>query len=229
MLVRFHAIRPGEFPARTKGRRGSTFSVSWSQALGQLENELVHLGAKNIVIQVALNEDDIRLDGWPKAGARPSHPGVIVSFQSKHGSLRYFCDEYDEGQRYGKRNLVGYQANLRAIGLGLAALRAVDRYGFTKRGEQYTGFKALGTGDGLATRQEAEVILRKMVMSVPCIDRGCLIEGEHRIRPRKHLGHPRDVAHAAELALWLAHPDHGGSTEQFEQVQRARRVLGANP
>ena len=221
MLVRFHAIRPGEFPARTKGRRRSTFSVSWSQALGQLENELVHLGAKDIVIQLALNEDEIRLDGWPKAGVRPSHPGVIVSFQSKFGSLRYFCDEYDD-DLYGKRNLVGYQANLRAIGLGLAALRAVDRYGFTKRGEQYTGFKALGAGDGLATRQEAGVMLREMVMGAPCIDRGCLID-------REHMGHPWDVAHAAELALWLAHPDHGGSTEQFEQVQRARRVLGANP
>jgi hypothetical protein len=36
--------------------------------------------------------------------------------------------------------------NSRSIGLELEALRAIDRYGITKQGEQYVGFKALPSG-----------------------------------------------------------------------------------
>jgi hypothetical protein len=39
-----------------------------------------------------------------------------------------------------------WQANLRAITLGLEALRRVQRYGIVKEDEQYTGFKALTSG-----------------------------------------------------------------------------------
>lgn len=35
-----------------------------------------------------------------------------------------------------------WQHNVRSIALGLQALRAVDRYGISRRGEQYAGFKA---------------------------------------------------------------------------------------
>lgn len=35
-----------------------------------------------------------------------------------------------------------WQHNVRSIALGLEALRAVDRYGISRRGEQYAGFRA---------------------------------------------------------------------------------------
>jgi hypothetical protein len=35
-----------------------------------------------------------------------------------------------------------WQHNVRSIALGLAALRAVDRYGISRRGEQYAGYRA---------------------------------------------------------------------------------------
>lgn len=38
---------------------------------------------------------------------------------------------------------VDWQINLRAIALGLEALRKLDRYGITSRGEQYTGWRAI--------------------------------------------------------------------------------------
>lgn len=37
---------------------------------------------------------------------------------------------------------VFWQHNVRSIALGLESLRAVDRYGITRRGEQYAGFRA---------------------------------------------------------------------------------------
>ena len=40
--------------------------------------------------------------------------------------------------------------NLRSIALGLKALRAVDRYGVSRRGEQYAGFRAALTAGGNA-------------------------------------------------------------------------------
>ncbi len=77
----------------TLNRRRSQFDSTYSQTLDKLETELSKLGAKNVVIQVALDPRDIRLDGWPRANAkRPTHPGVIVAFDSRHGALSYLCD-----------------------------------------------------------------------------------------------------------------------------------------
>lgn len=116
-------------------RRSSAFSAGWSQTMRLLESELARLGARNAVIELAVTESDLRLDGWPRAHARPTHPGVIISFDSIHGPLRYGTDAFPR-----------WQENVRAIALGLEALRKVERYGIGKRGEQYVGWKALPAG-----------------------------------------------------------------------------------
>jgi hypothetical protein len=77
-------------------------------------------------------DSDLRLDGQPYANTRPRHPGVTVAFKSNHGPLKYTADKF-----------ATWTENLRAIALGLEALRKVDRYGVTSRGEQYAGWKAL--------------------------------------------------------------------------------------
>lgn len=120
---------PGQ---RKNNRKKSPFGASFNRTLQDLDRELRHLGAKNIVIQAAVTEDDIRLDGMLRAGASPRSPGIILSFESKIGWLSYPCDTYSD-----------WQGNLRAIALALAALRAVDRYGVTSRAEQYKGWQAL--------------------------------------------------------------------------------------
>jgi hypothetical protein len=63
-----------------------------------------------------------------------------VSFESRFGPLRYATDRY--APRW-SGDPPGWQANVRAIALALQALRAVDRYGVSTRGEQYTGWSAL--------------------------------------------------------------------------------------
>jgi len=119
----------------TRDRRRSPFSATWSTTYGLLVREAQALGATSLVLQIAVGEDDIRLDGQIRANARPSHPGAIVSFQSKHGPLEYATDVF-----------TNWQDNVRAIALGLEALRRVDRYGIAKRGEQYRGWRALPAG-----------------------------------------------------------------------------------
>jgi hypothetical protein len=86
-----------------------------------------------------------------RSNAKVGFPGVRVAFESKHGPLTYATDKYDQVYY---SDTPGWQANIRAIALGLEALRAVDRHGITRRGEQYTGWKALPAGDGTPTTLE---------------------------------------------------------------------------
>jgi hypothetical protein len=125
---------PAEFHAT---RKSSQFSAMWSDTVSLLSRELNKLGAHNAVIELAVAEHDLRIDGWPYADARPSHPGVIISFDTRdHGPLRYGTDAFPK-----------WQENVRAIALGLEALRRVERYGIGKRGEQYVGWKQLESGE----------------------------------------------------------------------------------
>src|SRR5690349_1395878 len=95
-------------------RQDSRFKAGWSQTLDLLERELNHLRAKDISIKGFFAAKDIRNDGWPKSSARPTQPGVILSFQSKQGRLVMPCDKYKD-----------WESNLRAIALTLEHLRAV--------------------------------------------------------------------------------------------------------
>lgn len=133
----------------TTSRPYCRFKASHSKTVALLAREVEALqeprwGRPDVVVTlgVGLADRDLRLDGQPRANARAySHPGVELSFDSKHGRLTYATDEFDD-----------WQDNLRAIALSLEALRAVDRYGVSKRGQQYTGYALLAAGDDPATR-----------------------------------------------------------------------------
>jgi hypothetical protein len=159
-------------PAHSRRSRW-TFKASWQNTLDLLDRELRQLGARNIVIGCGLREQDIRQDGWPRSGARePMHPGVEVSFDSPHGRLVYGTDVCER-----------WEHNVRAIALGLEALRAVDRHGITRHGEQYAGFKALPAGEGRS------------------VDRGKTIIREHGgVRAALMATHPDQGGDAAQFA-----------------------------
>lgn len=173
----------GEWPGRelTKERRPSPFDTPLPETLRQLLRELRHLGAERVVMELAITEADLRLDGLPRASARASHPGVVLSFQSAHGPLRYHVDAF-----------TSWQANLRAIVLGLESLRRVSRYGMGAAGEQYRGWRAL---DAHAGGEE------------PQVERGRLII---------------DRYDTVAAALKATHPDRGGNRDDFAAVQAAR-------
>jgi hypothetical protein len=197
---------PGE-PTPTHRRRRSRFEAPYSATLELLERELKHLGARLVVIQLHLSEGDIRLDGLPRANARPTSPGVIVSFESRHGPLRYFTDVFDR-----------WQDNLRAVALGLEALRKVDRYGISRRGEQYRGWRAIegGGGEGSPRERAARFVLDHVPHS--------------KASPQKLLddlaaGYTDGLMSAYRVAAKRLHPDAGGDPGMFERLQEARDLL----
>lgn len=193
---------PGE---STRNRRSSPFRARWSDTLELLKREIGMIRQRGtpVVLEVALREQDIRLDGFPRANARPAHPGVILNVESKWGPLRYPCDTFPS-----------WDDNLRAIALALEALRKVDRYGVTKRGEQYAGWKALpGAGASTPTMSAAAAA---EFMSAACggdCSARALLQSRANIRPA--------YLHGARRL----HPDAGGSTEEFQRLQLAKDVL----
>jgi len=149
---------PGEL---TRNRSRSLFKAGLSDTLQLLDREVDHLTDTRAQrasgeLLVAIPAGDLwRQDGKPRAHAVAEHPGVIFSLDSRHGHISYPCDTFTT-----------WQDNLRAIALALEALRKVDRYGVTKRGEQYRGFLALeatAAPAGFATGLEAAEWLRSWV------------------------------------------------------------------
>lgn len=196
-------------PVTPDRQSSAVFRADWTSTLALLGDEIEQLGGgrRDILFEVDVQEADLRLDGMLRANAKMGDfPGVVVTFDSKFGQLRYASDAYE--QRY-KGAPPGWQANIRAVALALQALRAVDRYGVSKRGEQYTGWRALPAGNGsrFGTADEAQRWMRDQLSAKI---------GAHSIRE------PRELYRG--LAK-LMHPDAGGSAEDWEQLDGARNVL----
>lgn len=192
---------PGEMTAR---RERSRFDSTMSSTMETLRRELAALGARNAALQVAIPASAFRLDGYPRSTAKAEHPGIILTLNSKHGALSYPCDTFDR-----------WEDNLRAIALALEALRKVDRYGVTRRGEQYRGFLALeatAAPAGFATADEAIAFLARTAgISV----------GD----PAKS---PMDaVALYLRRAQRATHPDTGGDAATFQRVALAESKVRA--
>ncbi|GAB2733051.1 hypothetical protein [Nocardioides pakistanensis] len=185
----------------TTSRRRSNFSAPWSDTLELLAREIKALGGRDVVLQVAMAETDFRLDGFPRANAKASHPGVILSLESKHGPLSWPCDTFTT-----------WQDNIRAVALAMEALRKVDRYGVTKNGEQYTGWRALPGGSGADAdlpREEAISVLATLA--------GLSDQETAAFTPVALLRKARAAAH----------PDRNdGDRSRWDLVERAAKALG---
>jgi hypothetical protein len=213
-----YEIRPLEFWDRPKTdpRRSIPFRAKWGGTLELLAREIELLGGDLIVLQVDVKEGEIRRDGMLAARAKVGFPGVKVSFDSRHGPLTYATDVY-EGRYNG--DMPDWQANVRAIALALEALRAVDRYGVTSRGEQYRGWTAIAAAPGEfdMTREEAA----KLLAGEPTApwSAGDILHS------------PGIAASAYRWAAKKHHPDLGGDAELFRRLTAARDILlgkGAN-
>ena len=102
-------------PETPQRRSSSRFKASWADTLDFLSTEIGKVGGKEpVVLQVDVTEGDIRLDGMLRANAKVGHPGVVVSFDSDFGPLRYATDAYEKDWSHG---MPSWQANIRAIAL----------------------------------------------------------------------------------------------------------------
>jgi len=198
--LRFRPIQqwPG---ALTRSRRRSPFEAGLSATQDLLTRELRALNAKTVVIQLAIGETDLRNDGLPRASARPEHPGVILSLESPYGPLSYPCDTFTD-----------WQSNLRGIALALEALRKVDRYGVTKNGEQYRGWRQIESGGSTSVAEAAAFI------------------GEHADAIEEaitgmRMGRKDFTETLYRRAAKKLHPDVGGDPELFRKLQQAKAIL----
>jgi hypothetical protein len=194
MTTRPISTWPGDLTPESE-RRWSRFDSSVHETMETLNRELGMLDATDVIMEVAFTEADFRNDGRLRAQAKAAHPGVILSFGSKHGPLRYATDTF-----------LKWQDNLRAIALGLESLRRVERYGITKRGEQYVGWKQLE--GSVQSAQDARDLLIATVLEHTSIDRD--ISDERLVR----------------LARKYSHTDAGGKRDDWDAVQHAAETLG---
>lgn len=197
-----YTIRPvSDWSNFTGKHRRSPFATPWPTTEALLLREVRQLNGKDLVIEVDVMESDIRLDGRIRASARPSSPGIRVAFDSIHGPLTYATDKFTT-----------WQDNVRAVALGLEALRRVDRYGITKSGEQYAGWKALPSGRAMPpshmTRDMAYDLIYQTVGVGPDDDRDWS---------------DKNLVRAARKA---SHPDFGHPREEWDRVEEALRTLG---
>ena len=200
--------------AETKNPKSSLFKQTYSNTKRLLEDELYYLKAieASIQIEMFIKAEDLRLDGELRHNAKPTKPGVVLSFSKVKNrvfdknaqtwknellTLSYPCDSYDH-----------WHDNLRAIALSLQNLRAVARYGVFKY-EDMVSRLALPSAEGkLSDRDSA--------LHFISIHSGRTID-QLRDKPFLKAGY-------LEAAMKL-HPDKGGSSEDFHKLQEAKRIL----
>jgi hypothetical protein len=141
MQMTFRPLPAWPYPEQPE--RPATYKATYQRTLLDLDRELEAVGAREVILGVVADPRDVRLDGQLRADAKVRHAGVELSFDKPGvGRVTFHTDRHR-----GYAN--SWQDNLRAIALGLEALRAVDRYGITTSGQQYAGFAALTAGPSL--------------------------------------------------------------------------------
>ena len=194
---------------RRREHRRAQFKTGWVATLNMLRYELAQLGAEGVELFVDVLPTEIRRDGWPRANALPHSPAVILRVARSDDSdgLQFWTDRFDH-----------WRDNVRAIALGLEALRKMRRYGLGEGGEQYHGFKELpetasASTDGLPVDvHDARSILASFTTFAA-------IELRDREKAKS----------AYREAARKTHPDVASGTEHAEfwpHVQAAGRILG---
>lgn len=190
----------------TTYRTFTPFSASWTSTHTMLRKEAEHLGADLVLIEIDADPNQFRLDDNLRANARVNSPRCAVSFTGRHGPMRLQCDTFTTA----RDAQYAWQANVRAVALGLEALRKVDRYGIARSGQQYTGWTAIGSGTPMPAPDRPMTPLEALeVLGIG-----------GTLNPS-----PQTVRDAYRDAARRTHPDNGGDPAAFRQVVRAKDLL----
>lgn len=175
---------------RTKDwdRKSGPFQMPAGKTRSLLSRELALLGAENVVISSNIMT---RRDGLPYARQpQPDDPGVCLYFTLHGKELSMPCDRW-----------ATVDANLRAIGMAVQAIRGMDRWGTGQMVDAaFSGFTALPAGEdqpGNPSLPWHEVL---------------------QVSPDAS----SDVIRAAYRSLAMKyHPDQGGDLAKFVELQKA--------
>lgn len=169
-------------------RWAGRFQATLAEARDALLDQLRLLGARDVVISTAI---PTRRDGLPYAGRQwrlGDDPGVVAYFTLGGKPKAIPCDAYSRPE-----------ANMRALALSVAALRALDRHGVKGLLER--------TFAGLAALPAPDIDWRE-VLGFP---------------PRDTPTTPEILARWKERARIL-HPDAGGSEQDMARLNRAKEA-----
>lgn len=201
----------------TISRQRSRFASSFTDTLLLIDRELRLLDPTDThyppsVLQLALREEDFRLDGMPRASAVPAHPGVILNIEMRDNPppLSFPCDTF-----------LHWHENLRAIALTLEALRKIDRYGVTQTGQQYRGWQAIEATPSVDVTAAACALLARIAW--PNERHENRDEWAAKIATDATIGR-----NTYRRARSNAHPDrNGGDRALWDEVEQAAAALRA--
>lgn len=195
MIVEFKPLklRPPHWKDAEAARPSTPFSAKYGETTELLQRELRAVNATSAFLQVEGPSTMVRNDGQLRADAKPTHPGVILTIETrKLGTLIYETDRFS-----GWGSQAGWHANLRAIALGMEALRKVDRYGIASQGQQYAGYRELGSGTPMPAAK----------MTLDQAQRLLAEHGGFRAAAKEH------------------HPDAGGDPDLFRRIVEANDIV----
>jgi hypothetical protein len=183
----------------------STFLAPWASTVDLLRRELDYLRAARVVLELETTDAaEADLAGpAPLVGVLTGGPRVRLSFDSRHGPLSYATGRYGTAA-----DPLAWKWNVRAIALGLQALRSVDRWGITRAGEQYSGWLRLPSGE-------------------PATSAGILLTlaGLPGLTATQVVADPGTFRRVYQAAARRHDPDAGGDVGTWARLQRARTVL----
>lgn len=184
--TRYPLTWPATWPRTPVAKRQQArFEVSLRVAFDQLFEELRRLRAEAVIIS---SNVPLRKDGLPYANYRaPEDPGVAVYFKLKGKPHVLACDRWDK-----------IKDNLRAIGLHVAAIRGIERWGVGSVEQAFMGYQALPESPNGNNQRPWWVVLN--------------------VRPDASL---EQIKAAYRQKARQYHPDAQGSDAQMAEINRA--------
>lgn len=182
---RFPLYWPEGWPRTPEGaRRTAAYKIPAGRARDHLLKELTLMKARRVVISTNVA---IRPDGLPYANQRSNDPGVAVYWKDPEGVERVIaCDKWKT-----------VNDNLRAVGLAIEALRALERTGASEIiARAFRGFAALPA----STSRPWRVVLGIDPMKTPT---------------------STELKEAYLAKARAAHPDRGGSHDAIVEINDA--------
>lgn len=154
----------------------------------------------------------IKLDGLPYSNQRdPDDPGVAVYFKLDGVPHCLPCDRWST-----------VADNLAAIAAHIGAMCGMERWGVGDIRAAFAGYKALPGAtiqQAMTVEEAARFIEQAAIGSDPQMAMGVVAE---------ILRDSQNYRALYREAAKMLHPDTGGSTEQFNQLQEAKRILDAH-
>lgn len=213
--VQYRTVPAWTDPETPRGDRLSsyTFKATAFETQKLLAAEAEKLNASDLIVEVVGSTEPFYRDGTGIRADRANkvaHVGVVVHLVgTRFGDLRYACDTFGK-----------WEANLRAVALGLEALRKVERYGIARRGEQYQGWAALPPGTPVGPSAAPQPLTLDEAARL-------LAAGMDGITAQDVLDDEGDARTAYRVAAKRLHPDnlHTGNAEAFKRLADAYELL----